>query len=312
MENVTFSFWVKQWLEAKKNYVKKSTYASYRTIIINHLIPTFGDCLLVSINYQRIQKAVIEWGKNGRLDRKKGLSVKTIKDIVVVLKMCLRDAGLDERQISGKSGILYPYNENIKDQKVFVLSEQSFQSYIQAILKDLVPETLGFMLCLYTGMRIGEICALKWEDIDMEEKLIYVTKTIQRIYIKNQNRKGNSQIVITTPKSRQSVRSIPISDTIFGLLKQCQKNKNIYVVTGLTKYIEPRLYRKHYQKFVVDHSLEYIKFHGLRHTFATRCIEAGADYKIVSELLGHASVNLTLNLYVHPSMEAKRKCVNLL
>lgn len=312
LENVLFELWAKDWLEEKRHYVKESTYANYRTIMINHLIPEFGLHQIIDINCEMIQKAVIHWSNQGRLDKKGGLSIKSIRDMIVVLKMCLRDAELDEGQITGKTGISYPRKENTSGKEIFALSEQAYSLYINAILQHPVPENIGFILCLYTGMRIGEICALQWGDINMEEKVIHVNKTIQRIYIKNWNKKGVSRVVITTPKSPKSIRIIPISDTIFGLLKRHRQSDHVYVVTGQETFIEPRLYRKHYVKFVNENSLEYIKFHGLRHTFATRCIEAGADYKTVSELLGHASVNLTLNLYVHPHLEEKRKCVNLL
>lgn len=310
MEKLFFEEWVKQWVENKKNFIKESSYANYKTIVVNHLIPVFGKMLLSDITYQVIQEHVLQWVKNGRIDGNGGLSNKTIKDMVMVLKMCLRDAGIDEFQITRKNGVLYP-NRNNKD-TIFCLSEQSFQAYIDALMRDLNPENIGFIMCLYTGVRIGEICALQWKDIDFNEKVVFVTKTIQRVYIKGWENKGISKVIITKPKSKKSIRTIPISDTIFDLLVKYRKDEEIYIVTGTKKYIEPRLYRKHYKIFVENHSLEYIKFHGLRHTFATRCIKTGADYKTVSELLGHASVNLTLNLYVHPHMEEKRKCVNLL
>ena len=173
-------------------------------------------------------------------------------------------------------------------------------------------ETLGYAISLCTGMRIGELCALKWEDIDLANRLIYINKTLQRIYLKTEVGKGVTKIVITTPKSEKSVRNVPISNALLELLEQMGKQRGKYVLTGTTSYIEPRVYREHYQKFVEQHGIQPIKFHALRHTFATRCIENGADYKIVSELLGHSSVNLTLNLYVHPNLEDKRRCVELL
>ena len=312
MEKVLFEVWARKWMEEKRNYVKESSYANYKTVLVNHLIPVFGPMAIESITYDVIQEAVLAWSDKGRLDQKGGLSNKTIKDMIIVLKMCLRDAGVDEKQISKKNGILYPSTQNKNGEHCFALSEQAYRSYMTALLKNPDPENLGIILCLYTGMRIGEVCALQWKDIDFNEKVIHITKTIQRIYIKNWDNKGISKIIITAPKSNKSIRKIPISDAIFHLLKVYRKENEAYITTGTLKYIEPRLYRKHYEKFVGENSLEYIKFHGLRHTFATRCINMGADYKTVSELLGHASVNLTLNLYVHPHMEEKRRCVNLL
>lgn len=311
MENVLFEEWAKKWLEEKKNYVKESTYCNYRTILINHLIPELGKYCVLSINSNEIQKIMLKWSNNGRLDGRGGLSNKSIKDMIVVLKMCLRDAQIDESQIKNRGGSLHP-DKGKKDPNLFALSEQSYNLYINAILKDLKPESLGILMCLYTGIRIGELCALQWSDINMEERLISVTKTIQRIYLKSWESKGKTYINISKPKSLKSERIIPISDAVYKILQQFRMDDSVYVITGKEKFIEPRLYRKHYKNFIEQNSLEYIKFHGLRHTFATRCIRAGADYKTVSELLGHASVNLTLNLYVHPHLEEKRKCVNLL
>lgn len=310
MKDFWFRTWGEKWVEEKKNYVKESTYANYRTILINHLIPEFGDLRLNEIDYSLIQKSVIKWASQGRIDGNGGLSSKTIKDIVVVLKMCLRDAEIDERQITKRTGFVYPTVDDMG--KRFALTELQFQRYQQAILLNLNTETMGLLLCLYTGMRIGEICALQWRDIDIEERVIYIKRTIQRVYYKNRDNKGATKIIITTPKSKKSVRVIPISDLLFDTIEKKRGASDYYVITGSPKYIEPRLYRKHFMNFIRENSLDYIHFHGLRHTFATRCIAAGADYKTVSELLGHASVNITLNLYVHPHMDQKRKCVNLL
>ena len=147
MEKLFFEEWVKQWVENKKNFIKESSYANYKTIVVNHLIPVFGKMLLSDITYQVIQEHVLQWVKNGRIDGNGGLSNKTIKDMVMVLKMCLRDAGIDEYQITRKNGVLYP-NRNNKD-TIFCLSEQSFQAYIDALMRDLNPENIGFIMCLY-------------------------------------------------------------------------------------------------------------------------------------------------------------------
>lgn len=184
---------------------------------------------------------------------------------------------------------------------------------VKAVRKSLEYETLGYVVSIYTGIRIGELCALRWEDIDMTNKVIRINKTLQRIYIKSSVGGGKTKIIITPPKSTKSIRVVPISKIVYELLTKMRPNNgDFYLLTGKLKYIEPRLYRKHYYKFLREHGLRIINFHGLRHTFATRCIETGADYKIVSELLGHSSIALTLNLYVHPHLEDKRRCVELI
>ena len=209
---------------------------------------------------------------------------------------------------------------NMRLNQLDVLSKAQQEKLLHVIQNNMGNEELGYALSLYTGMRIGEICALQWADIDMDARIITVNKTLQRIYLKEnegkgrgEKSKGKTKITITTPKSAKAVRNIPISEALYKLLiqKACDDGE-VYLLTGSKKYIEPRLYRKHYQKFLNEHQTEYIRFHGLRHTFATRCIEKGANYKVVSELMGHASVNLTLNLYVHPQWEEKKRCVEMI
>lgn len=309
METMTFEEWAEIWLNNKRNYVKESTYANYLVVMRNHIIPSFQGHKIGEISTRMIQEQIIAWSKCGRIDRGGGLAVKTIKDIVVILKMCLRD--FEETHELDVRNRVVKYPANMEKQIVKVWSEEQQNQVMELIRSNLDSETLGYAICLCTGMRIGELCALKWEDVDLTHRLIRVNKTLQRIYLKTTEERGVSKIVITTPKSEKSVRDIPISGQLMELLASQKNQEKAYVLTGKETYIEPRVYREHYHRFVEQFHIEPIKFHALRHTFATRCIEHGADHKVVSELLGHASVNLTLNLYVHPNMEDKRRCVEL-
>lgn len=310
METMKFEQWGEIWLENKRNYVKESTYANYLVAMHNHIIPAFQGIAIGEISNRMIQDTIIFWSKNGRLNGNGGLAVKTVKDMIVILKMCLKDyEECYELEVRNRT-MKYPPNKEKSGIKVWSGEQQ--KQVMKLIRMHLDCETLGYAISLCTGMRIGELCALKWEDIDLANRLIYINKTLQRIYLKTEVGKGVTKIVITTPKSEKSVRNVPISNALLELLEQMGKQRGKYVLTGTTSYIEPRVYREHYQKFVEQHGIQPIKFHALRHTFATRCIENGADYKIVSELLGHSSVNLTLNLYVHPNLEDKRRCVELL
>jgi len=157
-------------------------------------------------------------------------------------------------------------------------------------------------------MRIGEICALKWSDIDMNAELISVNKTLYRI----SNPAGNNPktiILIDSPKSKKSVRKIPIPTFMIYRLSKIKENCNSedYFLTCTCKFIEPRSYREHYKSFLRSANIPYRNFHVLRHTFATECIRCGIDVKTVSELLGHSSVKITLDRYVHSSMDDKRR-----
>lgn len=311
MKKIKFEEWAEEWLGYKKNFVKESTYANYLIAMVNHIIPAFQGLDMNEITTTKVQNTVLMWSKTGRLNRRGGLALKTIKDMTIILKMCLRDfENQYDSEIKIKS-IVYPHMKKGNEKEVLSSSEQVYM--LNVIRKNLDYESLGYAVSLYTGIRIGELCALTWRDIDMNNRIIKINKTIQRIYIKTKYNKGKTKVIITTPKSDKSVREIPISDNLYDLLKRMQIIENdAYLLTGQGHYIEPRLYRKHYVNFLKEYSLRPICFHGLRHTFATQCIESGADYKIVSELLGHSSVNITLNLYVHPHMEDKRRCVELI
>ena len=156
-------------------------------------------------------------------------------------------------------------------------------------------------MSLFTGLRIGELCALKWSDIDLSNRTISVSKTIQRIAVQ-----GGTQLVITEPKSISSVREIPIPDCIFSLLRKFCSNADFYILSGMTKPVEPRTMQYRFQALLKKAKLPSIHFHALRHMFATNCVELGIDVKSLSEILGHSGVEITLNRYVHSSLERKK------
>lgn len=170
---------------------------------------------------------------------------------------------------------------------------------------------LGIFICLSTGVRIGEICALTWEDIDTENGIIHIRKTIQRIYIR-ENGVRHTELMIDTPKTATSIRDIPMTKDLLSVLKPLRKvvNESFFVLTNDAMPTEPRTYRNYYKKLLAKLDIPPIKFHGLRHSFATRCIESHCDYKTVSVILGHSNISTTLNLYVHPNYEQKKKCID--
>lgn len=171
---------------------------------------------------------------------------------------------------------------------------------------------MGILLCLYTGLRLGEICALTWKDILMDEQCLYIHQTMQRIQVKDNTGKKTA-VIIMPPKSGCSIRRISIPDEIRQLLSQIQKQDKAYLLTGMVhSYVEPRNMENRFKAVTKECNIIDVNFHALRHTFATRCVELGFDVKSLSEILGHASVNITMNRYVHPSMEHKKKNMNLL
>lgn len=289
-----------EWKEEKKKYVKKSTYAAYQLLIQNHIKPYFGD--LYEVNEEKVQQFVFD-----KLDA--GLSEKTIRDIIIVLKMILKfgikNGYLEYVQIDAK----FPSKQEKKD--LDVLSKADQKKFMEHLRNNFTFKNLGIFICLSTGMRIGEICGLRWCDVDIAEGVIKVRHTLQRIYI-IEGETRHTELLLDTPKTANSVRDIPMSSELLKMLKSLNKvvNENYYVISNDIKPIEPRTYRNYYKKLCKQLDIPELKFHGLRHSFATRCIESKADYKTVSVLLGHSNISTTLNLYVHPNKEQKKKTID--
>lgn len=291
-----------EWLTGKRNYIKESTYALYQYEIENYLFPAIGNLDITGINEQVLQESVLNWQYGGHAMKK-----STVQNLVILMKQIVKYAMKKGYMKQSEIVIRYaPQNKIQRSRKILEETEQL--QLINAILSDLTPETLGILLCINSGLRIGELCALKWSDVNTNEQVLHVTKTMQRIYIKNANPK--SYVVISSPKTESSIRDIPLSCKMCELIIEiADMNPQHYILTNSEHYIEPRTYRKHYESFLNMQGISYIKFHSLRHTFATKCIESGADYKVVSEILGHSTINTTLNMYVHPQMSEKRKCI---
>jgi integrase len=193
---------------------------------------------------------------------------------------------------------------------VEVLSRTNQKKVMSYVQEHFTFRNLGIYICLSAGVRIGEICALTWADIDTDNGVISVRRTIQRIYTIDAGIR-KTEVMIDTPKTKNSIREIPMNRDLLKMLKPIKKivNNQFYILTNDAKPTEPRTYRCYYQKFMQELEMPVLKFHGLRHSFATRCIESKCDYKTVSVLLGHSNISTTLNLYVHPNMEQKKKCI---
>lgn len=287
------------WKADKKQYVKKSSFSAYTLLIENHLQPVFGDQFI--IEETDVQNFVFQ-----KLES--GLSHKTIKDILIVLKMILKFGAKHKWLDYAPFDIQFPTEREKHNIEVLSRADQKkIMSYIQ---EHFTFRNLGVYICLSAGMRIGEVCALTWQDIDTDNGVISVNRTIQRIYvIEEGNRK--TELILDTPKTKNSIREIPISKDLLRILKPFKKivNPSFFVLTNDAKPTEPRTYRSYYKNLMKELNMPELKFHGLRHSFATRCIESNCDYKTVSVLLGHSNISTTLNLYVHPNMEQKKKAI---
>lgn len=286
---------VLDWLKNQKIYLKYSTFTNYCNISHNQIIPNLGDYEVDQLNNDILQEFILNRLKEGRCDGKGGISQKYAQDIIAVLKLTL-----------GKEvEIQLPYSPP-KEVEIFEKSDQV--ALINSLQSNICHKNFGILLTIHTGLRIGELCALRWSDINFDTQLLHINKTMIRTYTKEDGSKLN----ITAPKTRSSIRTIPLNKWIMQYAVLLRGSENEYIITGKEKYIEPNKYRLYYNRQLKDLDLPHRKFHSLRHTFATRCIECGCDYKSLSELLGHSNVSITMNLYVHPQLELKRKCVEML
>lgn len=299
MNNKTIREIAVAWKEYKRPYVKQSTMAAYLLILENHLLPAFGEN--DSLPEQSVQSFVLE-----KIEC--GLSVKSIKDILIVLKMVMKFGVKNEWMNYYEWDIKYPTNSANKELEV--LSVSNHRKILDHIQSHFTFTGLGIYISLSTGLCIGEICALKWNDINITEGTITVSRTIERIYMV-EGEKKHTELVISSPKTKNSCREIPMSKELLAIVKPLKKivNDNFYVLTNDEHPTEPRTYRNYYNGLMEKLGIPRLKYHGLRHSFATRCIEAGCDYKTVSVLLGHSNISTTLNLYVHPNMEQKKRCI---
>ena len=301
-----------EWLEAVRIKVKQSTYANYYSNVNNHIKSYFKNYTLKMIDNSSINCMIKEKSINGRLDEKGGLSSKTIRNLVIILKQIIKYAEKKNYIADFDYDFMLP---KVQSSNFKVLTPKEQERLVYYLKSTINIEKIGVFLSLYAGLRIGEICALKWRDIDFDLEVLKINKTLQRIKNIDTDEKTKTKIIIDIPKSEKSIKDIPLPSFLLETLKQ-YKNKyspNSYILTGTPhKFVEPRLYEKKFKQYLKEIKISGIKFHGLRHTFATRAIENGFDVKSLSEILGHASVEFTLKQYVHSSLELKKSSMERL
>ena len=296
---------IHEYLEEHKEEIKFSTYARYVEISEKHLIPDLGLMPVSEFTREDGNCYTKELLRNGKTQGK-GLAPKTVKDIASVLKLVLRYA--EEKQYISNAPTDF-YIPKQGRSKIRILAPSQQEKLKTFVCAETDSYKFGVYLCLYTGLRIGEICALQWKDIDCINSTLSVNKTVLRVKDVGSTT-TKTRILISTPKTPSSERLIPLpkelSEKLQRLKLELSPSENFYVLTGTEAYIEPRNYYERYKRYLRSCELTGFNFHALRHTFAIRCIEAGVDPKVLSEILGHASVQITLDRYVHPSLENKR------
>ena len=288
-----------EWLQSVQHRVKESTAANYRMKGEKHVLPAFSDTKANAVTASDIYD-FIESKQNF------GLSNRYISDILIMMKSVFKYASKTYHFLNPLDGITLP-----KQQKpeIELLDEKQQGQLQQYIAENPNHSTLGIALSMSTGIRIGELCALQWEDIDLEKRILTVRKTMQRIQTPDCETK--TKLMIAEPKSETSKRKIPIPDCVFSILEKFKGKSNEYLISGKEAPVEPRTLQYRFAKILKNVKLPSIHFHALRHMFASKCVKLGFDIKTLSEILGHSKVEITLNKYVHTSFEQKQKYMSL-
>lgn len=293
-----FASYCNEWLSITRGRVKPATYVKYDSVLENHIKPLLGSYHPTALSTEIISRF------SDTLLAEKQLTPKTVRDILTCLKSVIKYTSRQFPGLTGQAEVIYP-KEIPREMRVLSAAEQ--QQFTKLLLTDIDPCKFSVLLALLTGLRIGEVCALRWEDIDLGERTIHIHATMQRLKATSGDSPSKTQIMIGPPKSDKSIRTIPMTEQTVRLCRRMQNgNKDAFVLTGTQRYMEPRMLQYHLQKYTVACHLDGVHFHTLRHTFATRCIEVGFEIKSLSEILGHSSTTVTLNRYVHSSMELKR------
>ena len=290
--SLTVKVLFEEWLDSICIKVKESTLANYRGKAAVHIFPAFGEMCTDELTQEKVRCFVEE-----RLDR--GLSVSYVADMVILLKSAMKYGEQFYNLRNRIAGLVLP-----KKKKAQVrLLDSPQQGRLERYLWDhQSPSALGISLSMVTGIRLGELCALKWSDVDLRKRTLFVSRTIQRIH------SGiGTKLIITEPKSASSVREIPLPECIVPMLEKYCSDGRFYLLSGREKPVEPRTMQYRFQAVLKKANLPSIHFHALRHMFATNCVELGFDIKTLSEILGHSGVEITLNRYVHSSLERKKQ-----
>lgn len=285
----------REWLYIKESSIKISSEVTYRYFIDKHFIPHFKNVKAMYLTSELVQDFI---SKNSKL------SPKTMCDMISLLIQIIK-YGQSKKYINyfDFDSIIYP--KSLKDE-LPVLKNSEFIKLVNYVQTNFEIQKTGILLSLFMGIRLGEICALQWEDVNFLDETIHIGKTMQRLKNLDKNAKTKTKIVIDTPKSQKSIRDIPIPSFLLELLKEYKSCNKSYILTGTTDHIEPRSYQKKFKSCLENARIPDTNFHSLRHTFATRAIEQGCDIKSLSEMLGHSSVKFTMERYVHPSNEHKK------
>lgn len=311
-KQITIGEWFTEWFDVySKPNIKHSTAVSYECYIRKHINPSIGDIPIKKVTLDILQKFFN--------DKRKELSPKSLLNIRMMMHNAFKIAYLND--LVPKNYIEYIVLPKVIKKEMRVLTKAEQEKLLIAITNTDEPYAFGIFLCLSTGIRIGELCALTWDNIDFTNKLLKIRKTLQRFRTLDES-DTKTKIYIDTPKSQASIRDIPLTDSMIDALIKHKENmsskcglsivaSNQYVITQkINSPVEPKTMQDYFKATVEYSGITKANFHSLRHTFATRALEAGIDFKTLSVLLGHSDINVTMNRYAHVLDDIKRKAMN--
>lgn len=297
-----------QWRNHIRYTIKVSTYSNYGEILDNHILPVLGDTPIRKFTNRILLNFV-------QRELEKGMSYGSIHVIMGVLKNLLhygQELGCFPAEL-----LKFP-RIPAGGKEIRIMSKEDFRKLDAFLSEGLDPFTFGILLCMYTGIRVGELCGLKWEDLDFSHRKIYIRRTVTRVknldvtFSEGKGVSPRTRLNIGTPKTSTSIREIPLPDRLLSLGTALKKNGSCFLLTGTENCVEPRTVQRRYASLLKKCQIPHIKIHSLRHQFSCRWIEQGFDTKSLSEILGHTSVKTTLDLYVHIQAETKREYMNQL
>lgn len=285
--------------------VKPSTYETYYRCMHKYALPFFtidGNSRMTKESVKRFAETIRENDQ---------LAESTKRKILTIFRIALKDI-LKEvpDHTSIMEAVRLPKSES-REIQVFSVKEQKVLEAAAFRCED--KRALGVILCFYTGIRLGELCALRWSDIDTDAGMLSVMRTVCRTKSFEPENAKKTELVVGTPKSRKSARKIPLPTFLMDIVLTSRQfipsDENAYILSCKSTPVDPRSYQKLFQRILEDAQLPERKFHTIRHTFATRALELGIDIKTVSEILGHSNVSTTLNIYAHSLMEHKKAAI---
>lgn len=295
-ETKKFKKAAKKYLESQKYRLRPSSYANYSHLLYKRIIPEIGEIKVRDFGKKDLQEFV-------NITLKKNYSKHGVRDCVSLIKLVLRfsaENGWCEEQIMQ---VTYPKKTDTKKDHLF--AEDDYKRLYDYCMENSGYRTLPTLLAMVTGLRIGEVCGLRWADIDTAKGILSVERSVKRICVPGEK----SVLEISEPKTASSTRIVPIPESVIPILVKERKEPEIYLSSGTEKPLEPRSYRQKYIRILDNLGIERHTFHDLRHTFASRCINHGGDARAVADILGHVNVEMTLNVYTHSTSDHRREII---